>query len=170
MSNNKLKHGTYGIKFNENIENVKINNNLFQEIQCRDISCYSESDIITKQNIFINSNTFNSEINFNTVENLFINDNIFNFSNAENSTRSETGAIYIEKNSKFVNVFNNIINNCYYIVVFESDHIKASNVRILNNVIDCSGEVVNNIDNVPIEDFYVFGNIDSSNASTTLNK
>ena len=162
MSNNKLKHSTYGIRFNENIENVKINNNLFQEIQYRDISCYSESDIITKQNIFINSNTFNSEINFDTIENLFINDNIFNFSNTKN------GAIYIEKNSKFVNIINNIINNCYYIVVFvndENDHIKASNVRILNNVIDHSGEVVNNIDNVPIEDFYVFGNIDSSNGN-----
>ena len=173
VSNNKLKHGTYGIRFNENIENVKINNNLFQEIQYRDISCYSESDTITKQNIFINGNTFNSEINFNTIKNLFINDNIFNFSNTENGTRSETGAIYIEKNSKFVNVINNIINNCHYIVVFESDendHIKASNVRILNNVIDYSGEVVNNADNVPIEDFYVFGNIDSSNATVTLDK
>ena len=28
----------------------------------------------------------------------------------------------------------------------------------------------NNADNVPIEDFYVFGNIDSSNASATLDK
>ena len=39
------------------------------------------------------------------------------------------------------------------------------NVRILNNVIDYSGEAVNNVDNVPIEDFYVFGNIDSSNGN-----
>ena len=50
---------------------------------------------------------------------------------------------------------------------FTPRFIKASNVRILNNVIDYSSEVV---DNVPIEDFYVFGNIDSSNTSVTLDK
>ena len=172
ISNNKLKFGTYGIRFNENLENIKIIGNLFENIFYQDISHDSPSSEILKSNITIENNTFDTSINIGGSKNIFINSNIFNIPSDSEGNRPYVSAIYIQKNSQYINIFNNIINNAYFIACFEKDdaeHTKATRIRIINNIIDYNSSLIDNADGLSNSDYYLTGNVDSSYSITPLN-
>ena len=75
------------VKFNENLENIKIIGNLFENIFYQDISHDSPSSEILKSNIIIENNTFDTSINIGCSKNIFINSNIFNIPNNSEGDR-----------------------------------------------------------------------------------
>lgn len=172
ISNNKFKNGTYGVRLNENVDNVKIIGNLFQDIFYKDISHAAPSGGMLKTNLSIENNTFDTSIDIGSSKNIFINSNIFNLPSDSEGNRPYTSAIYIQKNSQYINIINNIINNARFIVCFEKDdaeHTKATGIRIINNIIDYNGSLIDNADGLSNSDYYLIGNVDSSYSATPLN-
>lgn len=165
ISNNKLKFGTYGIRFNENLENIKIIGNLFEDIFYKDIAHDSPSVEILKTNITIEGNTFDTSIDIGKSQNIFINANVFNLPNDEEGNRPYISAVFVRDNSKYITISNNIINNACFIVNFEKVeevHIKSTGIRIINNIIDYNSLFIKNDDGLLVSDYLLKGNIDSS--------